>query len=186
MSPETGARAAAPEHLVVGHITKAHGTKGELFVFPLTDRPADVFAPGNELLLGDEHGALAQDAAYVVIESARAFKRGVLVKLEGVDTRDAADGFARSYLLAPADALPPLEEGELFYHELLGMHVETVDGSAVGRVREVFETEPNHLLEVESDAGKVHLIPFAARIVTDVDRAGRRLVIDPPDGLLDL
>jgi 16S rRNA processing protein RimM len=53
-------------------------------------------------------------------------------------------------------------------------------------VREVFETEPHHLLEVLTTDGRARLVPFAGRIVRQVDRAGRRVVIDPPEGLLDL
>lgn len=185
MTADTGER-ATPEHLVVGHITKAHGTKGELFVWPLTDRPDDVFAPGHELLLGDEDGIVADDSPSVVVETVRPFKRGLLVKLANFEGREDADGLARRYLLLPADAVPPLEEGEVFYHDLVGMQVETVDGVEVGRVREVFETEPHHLLEVQSDAGKLHLIPFAARNVSQIDVVAKRLVVDLPEGLLDL
>jgi 16S rRNA processing protein RimM len=175
-----------PAHLVVGHITKAHGTKGELFVWPLTDRPDHVFAPGHQLLLGDEDGAVDDDSPVVAIESVRPFKRGRLVKFDGFDSREDVDELAQRYLLLPAEAVPPLDEGEVFYHDLLGMTVETVSGEAVGRVREVFETEPHHLLEVKSESGKLHLIPFADRIVRQVDIDGRRLVIDPPEGLLEL
>jgi 16S rRNA processing protein RimM len=178
--------AGAPAHLVVGHITKPHGTRGELFVLPLTDSPGAVFAPGRELLLGDEEGALAGDAPSVVVETVRPFKRGLLVGLEAVATREAAERFAQRYLFVPAAAVPPLAEGEVFYHELLGMRVETVAGDTVGAVREVYETEPHHLLEVVDDSGRARLVPFAARIVREVDRAGRRLVIDPPEGLLEL
>lgn len=183
--PDAGER-AAPEHLVVGHVTKAHGTKGELFVWPLTDRPDEVFAAGRELLLGDEDGVVADDTPIVVIGAARPFKRGLLVKLDDIDAREDADELAQRYLLLPVAALPPLEDGEVFYHDLLGLSVETVSGAKVGRVREVFETEPHHLLEVIADSGKLHLIPFAERIVRGVDVAGGRLVIDPPEGLLDL
>jgi 16S rRNA processing protein RimM len=182
---EPGER-ADPAHLVVGHVSKAHGTRGELFVWPLTDRPGDVFVAGRELLLGDEDGALDEDAASVFIEAARPFKRGLLVKLAAVGNRDDADLFARRYLLLASADVPPLDEGEVFYHELLGMSVVGQDGATVGTVREVFETEPHHLLEVVADSGKVHLIPFAERIVREVDRSRRRLVIDPPAGLLEL
>ena len=185
MTADTGER-ATPEHLVVGHITKAHGTKGELFVWPLTDRPDEVFATGRELLLGDEDGVVSDDSPSVVVQTVRPFKRGVLVRLEGYEAREDADGLARRYLLLPADAVPPLDEGEVFYHDLVGMRVETVEGVAVGRVREVFETEPHHLLEVQGDTGKVHLIPFAARNVREMDVGGKRLVVDLPEGLLDL
>jgi len=177
---------ATPEYLVVGHISKPHGTKGELFVWPLTDRPDDVFVPGRELLVGDEEGAVHEDASIVVIESVRPFKKGLLVKLEETNSREDVDTLARLYFLLPADAVPPLDEGEVFYHELLGMRVELLDGTAIGTVREVFETEPHHLLEVTGDAGKPILIPFAERIVRNVDRESRTVVIDPPEGLLDL
>ena len=129
---------------------------------------------------------LDADAPTIVVESVRPFKRGLLVKLEQFDSREDADELAQRYVLLPTEAVPPLDEGEVFYHDLLGMSVVTVAGEPVGRVREVFETDPHHLLEVKSEEGKLHLIPFAERIVREVDVAGRRLVIDPPEGLLEL
>ncbi|HSJ13648.1 MAG TPA: ribosome maturation factor RimM [Longimicrobiales bacterium] len=182
----TAPRPAPPEHLVVGHITKPHGTRGELFVWPLTDRPETVFEVGRRLLVGDSDGQLGPDAAEVRVVSSRAFKRGVLVGLEGLSGRDAAETLAGRYLLAPLSTLPEREEGEVFYHELLGLRVETVAGAAVGTVREVFEVAPADLLEVVASDGRVHLIPFAAHVVRNVDVAGGRLVIEPPAGLLEL
>ncbi len=177
---------ASPERLVVGHITKPHGTRGELHVWLLTDRPDEVFAPGRELLLGDEDGGAAADAPVVVVEGARDFKRGLLLKLQGVDSRTQAEALARRYLLAPLAALGRRGEGEVFYHELLGAAVETVGGRAVGTVREVYELEPAHMLEVEGAGGKRHLVPFTEQIVRQVDPEARRIVIDPPEGLLEI
>lgn len=177
---------AEPERLVVGHVSKPHGNRGELFIWLLTDRPEDVFAPGSELLLGDESGGWDAEAPAVTVEAAREFKRGLLVKLAGIDDRSAAEEVSGRYLLAPLDALGPLAEGEVYYHQLLGAVVETVEGSAVGTVREVYETEPAHLLEVESPQGKRHLIPFTERVVRRVEPAARKVVIDPPEGLLEL
>ena len=117
-----------PERLVVGHVAKPHGNHGELFVWPLTDRPEEVFAPGRKLLLGDEKGAVDGAARVLVVESTRAFKRGLLVQVAGIDTRSAAEALSRRYLLAPLAALGPLEDGEVFYHQLLGASVETVAG----------------------------------------------------------
>ncbi|HSJ24660.1 MAG TPA: ribosome maturation factor RimM [Longimicrobiales bacterium] len=183
---EPGGERAAPAHLVVGFIAKAHGTRGELFVAPLTDHPDAVFAPGQSLLLGDEKGALAGDAPSLVVDSVRPFKRGLLVAFENVAGRDGADALARRYVLVPSEAVPAAAEDEVFYHELLGMRVETVAGEVAGTVREVFETEPHHLLEVVNDEGHKRLVPFAARLVRSIDREGRRIIIDPPEGLLDL
>lgn len=177
---------SVPEHLVVGHVAKAHGTKGELFVMPLTDSPDEVFAEGASLLLGNADGELDDESTEVVIEESRPFKRGELLKLAGIEDRTAAELLAGRYLLAPTAALVPPAEGELYYHQLLGMQVVTTDGERVGRVREVFEAQPADLLEVKADDGRLHLIPFAERIVRSVDVAAGRLVIEPPPGLLEL
>ena len=175
-----------PERLVVGQITKPHGNRGELFVWPLTDRPDEVYAPGRELLLGDEAGEAETDALVLVVEGTREFKRGLLVRFAGVETRSAAEELARRYLLVPLEALEPLAEGEVFYHQLLGATVETVAGEAIGTVREVYDIEPAHLLEVEAPDGRRHLVPFTERVIRQVDGEAKRVVIDPPEGLLDL
>ena len=79
-----GPGGSSPDHLIVGQITKPHGTKGEVFIWPLTDRPEEVFVPGAVLRLGDEAGELSEAAASCsVAEPPRPFKRGLLVRLEG-------------------------------------------------------------------------------------------------------
>jgi 16S rRNA processing protein RimM len=176
-----------PAHLVVGHLSKPHGTRGELVVWPLTDRPDEVFAPGRRLLLGTDTGEAGHPPTEVVVEASRPHKRGVLIRLEGVADRNAAEALVTRYLLIPAEETEALEEGEFYYHQLLGLTVETAEGVVVGRVREVYETDPTHLLEVKGEgAGAVHLIPLSRRIVTRVDVAAGRLVIEPPEGLLEL
>ncbi len=187
MTDAAGDPRAAPEHLIVGHVSKPHGTKGEIFVWPLTDRPEEIFAAGREVLVGGTDGELGADAeTHTVEQDPRPFKRGVLVKFAGLDDRNAVEPLAGRYVHVPVDRLAPLDEGEIFYHQLLGLSVETVDGETVGSVREVYETEPAHLLEVRATDGKLHLIPFAQRIVKVVDVEAGRLVIKPPPGLLEL
>jgi 16S rRNA processing protein RimM len=177
---------AQPQHLVVGHVSKPHGTKGEIFVWPLTDRPDAVFADGHTLLVGDESGALDEETIEIEVERTRPFKRGILVKVVDREDRSAVEDLAGRYLLVPVAEIAPLEDGEHFYHDLLGIGVETVDGRKVGEVREVYETVPAHMLEVKGEDGKLHLIPFSERIVKQVDVDSRRIVIKPPPGLLEL
>jgi len=175
-----------PAHLVVGHITKPHGTKGELLVWPLTDRPDAVFSRGRELLVGSSAGEVDERARAVVVAGSRPFRKGLLVALEGVVDRSATEDLVGRYLLADAGTLEPLAAGEVFYHQLLGLRVERVDGQVVGTVREVYETQPADLLEVELGGSRTVLIPFTEQIVKQVDTASGRLVIDPPAGLLEL
>ncbi|MEX0891129.1 MAG: ribosome maturation factor RimM [Gemmatimonadota bacterium] len=175
-----------PEHLLVGHVTKPHGNKGEVLVMPLTDAPEAYFTEGRVLLLTDTEGVLPAEVAEVRVERSRPFKKGLLVKLVDYEDREAIAVLVKRYLALPAAELRPLEEGEVFYHQLLGLEVETAEGVAVGRVREVYETDPAHLLEVEAADGKRHLVPFTERIVRDIALAEGRLVIEPPAGLLEL
>jgi 16S rRNA processing protein RimM len=172
------------DHLVVGQITKVHGTKGELFVWPHTDDTESVFAPGRQLVLGDAEGERTDDV--VVIERVRDFKRGLLVGFEGVADRDAAQPLTGRYLLAPAEELSAPEEDEVYYHDLVGLEVVTVAGEVVGTVRAVFETSPAVLLDVEFVSGESRFLPFTRPIVVAVDVSAGRLTIDPPPGLLEL
>lgn len=180
-----GASREVPEHLVVGQVTKAHGTRGEVLVWPLTDSEEEVFAAGSELVLGDAEGELGPSPEPLTVERARPFRRGLLVKFEEIEDRTRAEEVARRYLLASTEQLAPLTEGEVFYHQLLGLEVFTTEGWHVGRVREVYDAEPADLLEVKGER-RLHLIPFLERIVREIDLEGGRLVIDPPPGLLDV
>ena len=174
-----------PELLIVGHLNKAHGTKGEVFVWPLTDDADVVFRAGRELTLGDDEGLGDGQGERIVIERSRPFKRGYLLRLEGREDRTAVEPLAGRYVGMPVDALRPLEEGELFYHQLLGMRVETTDGTDVGRIREVYEMTPADMLEVDGPE-RAHLVPLVRDVVREVDVDGGRMVIEPPEGLLEL
>jgi 16S rRNA processing protein RimM len=175
-----------PAYLVVGHLNKAHGTKGELFAWPLTDYPEGTFAPGVILFLGDETGnAPDSSRPSVALEASRPFRRGFLVRFAGVDTRNEAEALQGLYLLRRREELEALDEGEVFYHQLLGMTVVTKGGEEVGQIVEVYELRPADLLEVRGPS-KTHLIPFISSLVREVDVEGRKLVIEPPPGLLDV
>ncbi len=177
----------APPFLVVGHLNKPHGTKGELFVWPLTDHPGSAFAPGVVLRVGDASGEAPDDFFPALeIETVRPYRRGYLVKFVGMADRDGAERLRDRYLLRPFEEVESLAEGEVFYHQLLGMLVETPDGTPVGRVVEVYEIRPADMLAVEAEDGRSRLIPFTKQVVRAVDVDSGRIVIDPPEGLLDL
>ena len=175
-----------PRLLVVGHLNKPHGTKGELFVWPLTDHPESVYAPGMALSASDEGGHEPDaDLSPLRITAVRPFRSGYLVTFAGVRTREDAELLKGRYLLTELESVPPLEAGELFYHQLLGMEVVTRDGKLLGEIVEVYELRPAHLLEVHGPGGEV-MIPFVQDIVVETDAESGRMVIDPPEGLLDL
>lgn len=175
-----------PGFLVVGHINKAHGIYGEVFVWPLTDHPEGTFAPGVVLRLAQGDAREPDpDAPPLRVASSRPYKGGVLVTFGGIESRNDADALRGSYLVRAIAEVEPLEEGEVFYHQLLGIEVFTVEGTRLGTVREVYELSPSDLLEVRGE-GREYMIPFRQEVVVELDVAARRLVVDPPEGLLDL
>ena len=175
----------APHHLVVGHLNKAHGTKGEIFIWPLTDHPESTFAPGVELYLCDANGDLPTDPPTLRIDASRAYRRGFLVRFEGVRDRPGLEGLLDRYVMRSMDEIEALEEGETFYHDLLGMEVVTVDGERVGEVIEIYELKPADLLEVRGPE-RDFMIPYVAEMIQSVSVAENRIVLDPPPGLLEV
>jgi 16S rRNA processing protein RimM len=178
--------AEQPTHLVVGHVGRPHGTQGEVYVSPLTDHPESVFAPGVVLRAAAEEGESPDpDFPPLRVESVRPFRTGYLIRFGGVLSRNDAEHLLRRYLVLPVEQLEELAEGELFYHQLLGMRVRTLDGTEVGEVQEVFDLEPAPMLELRA-RGRTLLIPMTERIVREVNAEEGWMVIDPPEGLLDL
>lgn len=173
---------SAPERLVVGRVRRAHGIQGEVMVESLTSDPEFVFAPGRTLRVEEP---AAESSVDVTVESARPHKGGMLVRLEGVESRSAAEALMGRDLTVPAEAVAPLREGEIRYHDLVGLEVVGVDGGRIGRVVDIYAAAPADLLEVRLE-GRTVLVPFSRQVVRDVDVGAGRLVIDPPEGLLDL
>jgi 16S rRNA processing protein RimM len=163
----------------VGEIVAAHALGGAVRMRAYQP-PAPSLAPGVEVTL--ERDGLRRHAR---VRSAAPHARGlVLLTLDGVPDRSAAEALVRSRVLVPAAALPPLAENEFYYHEVVGFRVDTVDGTALGEIAETFSTGTNDVWVVRG-AGPERLIPVIADVVRTIDRAARRVVIEPLPGLLD-
>jgi 16S rRNA processing protein RimM len=172
-----------PTHLVVGLLKKPHGVRGDALVYPVTDEPDGAFAAGKRLVLLDRDGRAT--GRELVIERSRQYHRAWLLHFEGIETREALALFRERHLAIPLAEARPLEDGEFYMHELVGLNVATAGGAPVGVVADVVEAPQGWLLEV-AGAGKRHLIPFTRGVVERVDRTERVVVIAPPAGLLEL
>ena len=176
---------AQPAFLVVGHVRRSHGTRGELVVESLTDHPGDVFVSGVVLRAADASGrAPDPDAAPLRVDSVRPFQEAWLVCFGGIEDRNAADRMRGRYLMLERDKLPEPAAGEVRQWELIGVEVFTPDGTRVGAITQVYEQRPADLLEVKTARGTV-LVPFVSHWIRELDVAARRLVLDPPEGLLE-
>lgn len=161
--------------LLAGAIGKPHGLGGEVYLMKLSDDPHR-FDPGSVLT--------HEDGRELVVESSRPHGADrFLVRFEAIDTREGAVGL-RGSVYVSEDARRELEEGEYWVEDLKDLEVRLVSGERVGVVSDVITGSAQDLLEIETPGGP-RLVPVVPEIVTEVDTAARRVVIDPPDGLLD-
>jgi 16S rRNA processing protein RimM len=183
--------------IAVGQVVRAHGIRGEVLVAVRTDEPGARFAPGSVLPTEPpERGPLT-------VAAARWHSGRLIVAFEGVGDRTAAEGLRGTLLILDSAQITSLSDPDEFYdHELIGLGVVTAAGDPVGVVADVLHHGQDLLVvRREGAPGRVTpgqvtpgsrgreaaeaLVPFVSAIVTDVDVAAGRLVIDPPPGLLD-
>ena len=165
---------------VVGRIARTHGIRGQVIVNLETDFPDERFRPGATLFA--ERGGVLTPLTLTTVR----FQNGrPVIGLQGVDTIDDAEQLAGLELRVPIEALAPLPEGTFYHHDLVGCRVVTKNGQDVGTVEGVEGTFGGSRLIVTAGAGEI-LIPLAADICPTIDIAGKRIVIDPPEGLLDV
>lgn len=170
--------------LVVGRVAKSHGIRGELAVEIRTDSPEQRFAVGAVL-----RGRKPRDRGLTeyTVEAAREHSGRLLLRLKGVDDRNAADALRGVlFVIDSADVAPSDDPDEFYDHELEGLEARLVDGTVIGTVAEVLHSAAGELLSVRPPSGEGEiLIPFVTAIVPVVSVAGGYVEIDPPEGLLD-
>ena len=170
-----------PDRLTVGRIGKPQGIRGEVTVELRTDAPEIRFADGAVLFTDpDERGPLT-------VESTRDQNGRLIVAFAGVLDRNAAEELRNTMLLVDAADVPPSDDPDEFHDtQLMGLRADLVDGSPLGEVTDVLHLPHGDVLVVRRDQGTEVLVPFVKAIVPDVDLGSRRVVVDPPEGLLDL
>lgn len=166
---------------VVGRIARPHGLRGQVVVNPETDFPGERFHPGAELFVNR-----AGQAEPITITTVRFQQARPVIGLRGVEDLTAAAGLAGVELRVPIDRLAALPPDTFYRHDLIGCTVETTAGSVIGRVDDVEGTMGGSRLVVTPRGGGELLVPLAATICTVIDPGAKRIVIDPPDGLLEL
>lgn len=166
--------------ITVGRIVRPHGIRGQVVVASETDFGAERFAAGaTTFALRDGRiEALRVQASFV-------HQRRWVVGFDTVTTMNDAEALRGAELRAPADGMRQLDVNQYYAYDLIGCTVETVGGVRVGPVERVDFGSGVPMLVVAGPQGEV-LVPFAEDICREVDPGARRIVIDPPDGLIDL
>ncbi len=165
-------------YLAVGRITTAHSLKGEVRVELHTDFP-ERFVPGMVVYIGES-------LAEYRVDYARPHKLQLLVKLDGVDTRNEAEALGREWLFIPETDVVDLEDDTYWVHDIIGLQVQTEEGQELGVISEVLFTGANEVYVIKAlDSERELLVPAIADVVQQVDLAAKRMTVRLLPGILD-
>jgi 16S rRNA processing protein RimM len=186
--------------LVVGQIGKPHGIRGEVSVVVRTDEPEERFVAGAVFTTkvprdrrvstgpaGAAPGVRYEVPAQMLLESIRWHQGRGIAQFEGVHDRNVADALRGVFLQVDSGTLTAPDDPDEFHdHELVGLRVESVGGAVLGTVANIDHAPSSDLIVLDKTDGGTALIPFVSQMVPTVDVPGGRIVVDLPEGLLDL
>lgn len=168
--------------LVVGRIVRPHGVRGDLIVDVHTDEPRQRFAVGASVAARLRSG----QSCTLTVRATRPHGQRLLIGFDAVADRNAAEALRGALLTVDSSVLPPPAHPDEFYdHQIEGLSAVLLDGTLVGVVTEVVHGPGAELLVIAREGRPEALVPFVRDIVPTVDLEAQRLVLTPPDGLLD-
>jgi len=166
----------------IGTIVKPQGIRGELRVFPTTDDPMRF-----NLLVGEDiFLRLNNTERLYKLLQARMHKNLVLIKLEGVNDRNTAETLVRGVIAIPDEKGLPLEEGEYYVRDLIGLKVEDKNGEYIGTVSRVLNTNANDVYVIDTNDGGSFMIPAVKSVVLSVSMEDKKMTIHMMEGLREL
>lgn len=167
------------DRILLARIGAPHGVRGDVRLFVFADDPDSLkrYKP-----LTDETGKRV-----FKVKTLRPAKDHFVARMEGVDTREAAEALTNTGLYVTRDLLPEPEDEDDFYHaDLIGLAAVTTEGAAFGKVVAVHDFGAGDIIEVAPEEGgkggaKTLMLPFTRAVVPTVDIKGGRIVVDPAE-----
>jgi 16S rRNA processing protein RimM len=166
------------DFLAIGKISGVHGVKGNLKIFSYAATPAYVQKDGSVLILHPSGKKKAYGINWL-----RPHKKGALLSLREVTSRDLAEELVGCEILVNKRDLPDLEDGTYYWFDLIGLSVHTDDNRYIGRLDSIIETGSNDVYVVKDENGTETLIPALVSVVLDVDLENQTMRVTLPDGL---
>jgi 16S rRNA processing protein RimM len=170
-----------PKYLLLGEILRPHGIRGELRVRILTDYPERINNL-EQVYVGKSPNTTTATAYFV--QHMRMHQDYGLLKLKSIDDRDAADKLRQLFVMIDLDNAIPLDEGEHYLFELVGLKIQTEDGEYFGELTEVLETGANDVYIIASPKYGEVLLPVIEDVVLNTDVDAGVITVKIPDGLL--
>ena len=167
------------ELLEIGRIVRSHGLTGRMKVLSYLESQ-DVLDHLEVVSVGRR----VQDAVTFSLDSLQTGRKWFILKLAGVEDKDAASKLVGSSLWMPLEKMKKLPDGEYYWHEIIGLEVVTEEGRILGRIKSVFPTGSNDVYVCRGN-GKEILLPAIDDVVRKIDLEQRVMVVRLLEGLAD-
>ncbi|MDD3652829.1 MAG: ribosome maturation factor RimM [Desulfotomaculaceae bacterium] len=166
------------EYIQIGKILKTQGNHGAVRVLPLTDFPE------RFQQMDQAHILVNGELRELTIEKSYPHKKFIIIKFKEIQNMNAAEELKGGLLVVTREELAPLTEGSFYIFDLIGIGVYDCTGKFLGKITDVLQTGSNDVYLVETGSKPI-LIPALKKVVKETDLAGRRMVVELPEGLLD-
>jgi len=176
-SAGSGSPTGEPVFLVVGFLRRPHGIHGEIIMDIHTEFP-ERLRTGTKVFVGEDHKPMT-------IATTRPHGTGMLVALRGLINSDLAGQLRNTYVYVPAKDRPPLPDGKLYQHQIIGLRVVTDEGRELGTLTEIIVTGANDVYVVKAEDGKEVLLPAIPDVILGYDLPNGQINVHLLEGLIE-
>jgi 16S rRNA processing protein RimM len=169
-----------PQLVLMGRAAGAFGVAGELKVFSHAEDP-QVFLRAGTVYIGPN----PESARAFILQSQRSHGGRLLFRLKELNRREDAQALGGQWVYVDAGVLPPPADDEYYWFQIKGARVETVSGLMLGRLEAVLDHGAHELWQVKGDKGREAILPVIDGVVREMDLENGRIVVEPPEGLLE-
>ncbi len=180
MTDEADRKGRVPEYVVIGKVRRPHGIRGVLRIGIMTDDPHRFRLLREIYLSRNDH-----DRKRFAIINVGIVPDAILLTLEGIDSRDDAESWRDAWVEITGDQIMPLEEGQHYLFEILGLQVQTEEGEILGTVVDILRNPAHDVYVIKQDE-REFMVPAVPEFIRQIDSESGIMIIHVVDGLLEL
>ena len=168
-------------YILLGKVTKPHGIKGQIKVYPFSEIPENFkFYPSLVLV-----HPVKKDAQELKVSHNLSQGKIAILSLAGVTSRNDAEELVGCEVWVAKEDLPELADGEYYWNDFQGMEVYTIKGDDLGHVSSLMSTGAHDILVI-AGRGTEFMIPLREEFIVEINKADNKIIVDPPEGLLEI
>ncbi len=165
----------------IGKVSKPHGIKGEIKIYPYSGSVETLTSYCRFFLSFSDNEGL-----WYEVEKSRSQGRVAVVALVGVYSRNDSESLVGYEVCVDIQEMPDIAQDEFYWNDIIGMSVTSADGKTLGKVKELMATGAHDIIVVRGEDGREYMIPVVGSFIREVDKERRTIVVDLPDGLLEI